>query len=83
MYFSTFGQQFLDYARHIGVEPLAAPRGLGALAVTQFGVFDQPEPVQALQRQITAQFGDAVHTVITNGRFLEICWKTPSVTQRA
>ncbi len=21
MYFSTFGQQFLDYARHIGVEP--------------------------------------------------------------
>lgn len=73
MYFSTFGQQFLDYARHIGVEPLAAPRGLGTLAVTQFGVFDEPEPIQALQQQITAQFGDAVHTVITNGRFLEIC----------
>ena len=73
MYFSTFGQRFLDYARHIGVEPLAAPRGLGALAVTQFGVFDQPEPIQALQRQIDAQFGAAVHTVITNGRFLEIC----------
>ena len=49
------------------------PRGLGALAVTQFGVFDQPEPIQALQRQIDAQFGVAVHTVITNGRFLEIC----------
>ena len=52
---------------------LAAPHGLGTLAVTQFGVFDEPEPIQALQQQITAQFGDAVHTVITNGRFLEIC----------
>lgn len=73
MYFSTFGQQFLDYARHIGVEPLAAPRGLGTLAVTQFGVFGEPELIQQLQRSIAAQFGAGLHTVITNGRFLEIC----------
>lgn len=73
MYFSTFGQQFLDYARHIGVKPLAAPRGLGDLAVTQFGVFDEPEPIRELQQQITERFGDEVHTVVTNGRFLEIC----------
>lgn len=73
MYFSTFGQQFLDYARHIGVEPLAAPRGLGTLAVTQFGVFGEPELIQQLQRSIATQFGAGLHTVITNGRFLEIC----------
>lgn len=73
MYFSTFGQQFLEYARHIGVQPLAAPCGLGDIAVTQFGVFDEPEPIRELQQRIDEQFGGALHTIVTNGKFLEIC----------
>ena len=72
MYFSTFGQQFMDYARHIGVKPLQAPMGLGDIQVTQFGVFDEPDAIAQLQRQIQQQFGDQVHTVVSGGRFLEI-----------
>ena len=73
LYFSTFGQEVLDYARHIGVQPLEAPQSLGQIAVTQFGVFAEPTLVSQLQQQIAAQFGDAVHTVISGGKFLEIC----------
>jgi hypothetical protein len=73
MYFSTFGQKFMDYAHHIGVEPLAAPHGLGGIAVTQFGVFDEPEPIAELQQRIQEQFGDNLHTIVTGGHFLEIC----------
>ena len=73
LYFSSFGKQVMDYARHIGVEPLAAPKGLGDIQVTQYGVFDQPEAIAALEQQIRTRFGDAVHTVISGGHFLEIC----------
>lgn len=73
MYFSTFGQQFLEYARHIGVQPLAVPSTIEPIQVTQFGVFDEPASILELQQYINKQFGDAVHTVITGGRFLEIC----------
>lgn len=73
MFFSSFEKMFMDYARHIGVTPLVAPKGLHDIPVTQFGVFADPEPIHALQQYIDAQFGDAVHTIITGGRFLEIC----------
>lgn len=73
MYFSTFAPRFLDYARHIGVKPVAVPKALGDIAVTQFGVFADPEPIAQLQQLIQQQFGDDLHTVVTNGRFLEIC----------
>lgn len=32
MYFSTFAPRFLDYARHIGVKPVAVPKVLGDIA---------------------------------------------------
>lgn len=73
LYFSTFGQEVLDYARHIGVQPLAVPRTLNQIAVTQFGVFAEPDQVAQLQQDMVSQFGDAVHTVISGGKFLEIC----------
>ena len=73
MCFSTFAPRFLDYARHIGVKPVAVPKTLGDIAVTQFGVFADPEPVAQLQQVIQQQFGNDLHTVVTNGRFLEIC----------
>ena len=73
LYFSTFGQKVMDYARHIGVEPLAAPKGLGDIQVTQYGVFDEPERIAELQQHIAEMFGEQVHTVTSGGRFLEIC----------
>ena len=73
LYFSTFGQKVMDYARHIGVEPLAAPKGLGAIPVTQYGVFDEPERIMELKQKIDQQFGSSVHTVTSGGRVLEIC----------
>ena len=73
LYFSTFGQRFLDYARHIGVKPLAVPSVLGELPVTQFGVFAEPEAISLLQQSIEKRFADSLHTIVTGGRFLEIC----------
>ena len=73
LYFSTFGQKVMDYARHIGVEPLAAPKGLGKIQVTQYGVFDEPERILELKQMIDQRYGSLVHTVTSGGRFLEIC----------
>lgn len=73
MYFSTFGEKFMRYAQHIGVEPLAAPHGLGNIQVTQYGVFDEPEPIAELEQRIRETFGDSLHTIVTGDRFLEIC----------
>lgn len=73
LYFSSFSDHVMAYARHIGVEPLAAPQGLGAIQVTQYGVFDEPEPIAELQQRIAEMFGDRLHTVVSGGRFLEIC----------
>ena len=73
LYFSTFGQRFLDYARHIGVKPLAVPSALGELPVTQFGVFAEPEAISLLQQSIEKRFAGSVHTIVTGGHFLEIC----------
>lgn len=73
LYFSTFGQRVMDYARHIGVEPLEAPKGLGNIQVTQYGVFDEPERILELKQMIDQQYGNLVHTVTSGGRFLEIC----------
>ncbi len=72
LYFSTFGKQVMDYARHIGVEPLAAPNGLGNIQVTQYGVFDEPEAVAEMRALVEEKFGDQVHTVVSGERFLEI-----------
>lgn len=73
MYFSTFEQQFLDYAQHIKVRPLAVPQKPGTVQVTQFGVVDEPALIRELQQLIQQQFGGAVHTMVTGERFLEIC----------
>lgn len=73
LYFSSFTPPVMKYAQHIGVEPLMVPKRLGEIAVTQYGVFDQPEAVAELEQQIRKQFGDMIHTVISGGRFLEIC----------
>ena len=73
LYFSTFAEDVMNYARHIGVEPLAAPKGLGDIQVTQYGVFDEPERINDLKQLIDQRFGQMVHTVTSGGRFLEIC----------
>ena len=73
LYFSSISDHVMAYARHIGVEPLAVPRRLGSIQVTQYGVFDEPEPIAELQQRIAEQFGGSLHTVVSGGRFLEIC----------
>ena len=73
MYFSTFGQRFLDYAHHIGVKPQMVPQRMGSLPVTQFGVFAEPETIRIVKRQIDSVFGGKVRTVVSGGHFLEIC----------
>lgn len=73
MYFSTFGQLFLDYAHHIGVKPKMVPQRMGQLEVTQFGVFAEPETIRIIKRQIDHVFQGKVKTVVSGGHFLEIC----------
>ncbi len=72
LYFSTFRQRMMDYARHIGVVPLAVPKCLDNIQVTQYGVYDEPEAITEIRQRIIEQFGDKVHTVVSGGHFLEI-----------